>query len=101
MRHGLNIGAGSAKAGAVMPHDHPTAEEQFTAALQTLRDNHHRVTEPRKAMRRVLTTEHGPFTAEEMHQRLKKGSCDLVTVYRSLAAMEEIDVVRRCDFCDG
>ena len=36
-----------------------------------------------------------------MHQRLEKGSCDLVTVYRSLAAMEEINVVRRCDFGDG
>jgi Fe2+ or Zn2+ uptake regulation protein len=101
MRHGLNIGADSAKAGPDMSHDHPSAEAQFDSALQTLRANHHRVTEPRKAMLRILTTEHGPFTAEEVHQRLPKGSCDLVTVYRSLTAMEEIDVVRRCDFGDG
>ncbi len=84
-----------------MSHDHPSAETQFDAALKTLRDNHHRVTEPRKAMLRILTREHGPFTAEEMHQKMEKGSCDLVTVYRSLTAMEEIDVVRRCDFGDG
>lgn len=84
-----------------MPHEHPSAEAQFEAALQTLRAHGHRVTEPRKAMLRVLTREHGPFTAEEMHQKLGEGICDLVTVYRSLTAMEEIDLVRRCDFGDG
>ena len=101
MRRGLNISAGSAKTAGDMPHVHPSAEAQFESALQTLRENHHRVTEPRKAMLRILTQEHGPFTAEEVHRRLAKGSCDLVTVYRSLTAMEEINVVRRCDFGDG
>jgi len=84
-----------------MPHDTHTAEAQFDAALQMLRANHQRVTEPRKAILGILTHEHGPFTAEEVHRRMKKGSCDLVTVYRSLAAMEESSVVRRCDFGDG
>ena len=101
MRRGLIIGPGSGKATDDMPHAHPSAEAQFESALQTLRENHHRVTEPRKAMLRILTQEHGPFTAEEVHRRLAKGSCDLVTVYRSLTAMEEINVVRRCDFGDG
>lgn len=101
MRRGLNIAPTSTKATDDMPHVHPSAETQFVAALQTLRDNHHRVTEPRKAMLRILTREHGPFTAEEVHRRMAKGSCDLVTVYRSLTAMEEINVVRRCDFGDG
>lgn len=82
-------------------HDHPSPEENFTAALQTLRDHQHRVTEPRKAILTVLTREHGPFTAEELHARMAKGMCDLVTVYRCLAAMEEINLVRRCDFGDG
>lgn len=101
MRHRLNITAGSVKSPAEMPHEHPSADAQFEAALQTLRANQHRVTEPRKAMLRILTREHGPFTAEEMYHKLPQGSCDLVTVYRSLTAMEEIDVVRRCDFGDG
>lgn len=82
-------------------HAHPSPDENFAAALQTLRDHQHRVTEPRKAMLAVLTHEHGPFTAEELHARLAGGICDLVTVYRSLAAMEEINLVRRCDFGDG
>ena len=97
----LKDARGSAKAADAMPHEHPTAEAQFEAALQTLRTHGHRLTEPRKAMLRVLTNEHGPFTAEEMHQKLGEGICDLVTVYRSLTAMEEIDLVRRCDFGDG
>jgi Fe2+ or Zn2+ uptake regulation protein len=82
-------------------HVHPSPEENFTAALQTLRDHQHRVTEPRKAILTVLTREHGPFTAEELHAKMANGMCDLVTVYRCLAAMEEINLVRRCDFGDG
>ncbi|MDR3403185.1 MAG: Fur family transcriptional regulator [Chthoniobacter sp.] len=84
-----------------MSHSHSKADAQFEAALELLRANHQRVTEPRKAILGILTKEHGPFTAEEVHKRMKKGSCDLVTVYRSLAAMEESSVVRRCDFGDG
>lgn len=86
---------------AAMPHDHPSAEDQFTTAIQTLRDHGQRVTEPRKAILTILTHEHGPFTAEELHGRMKAGSCDLVTVYRCLAAMEELALVRRCDFGDN
>jgi len=84
-----------------MSHSPSKADAQFEAALELLRANHQRVTEPRKAILGILTKEHGPFTAEEVHKRMKKGSCDLVTVYRSLAAMEESSVVRRCDFGDG
>jgi len=84
-----------------MPHEHPTPETQIAGALQTLRDHQHRITEPRKAILTVLTHAHGPFTIEEIHQRMEKGVCDLVTVYRSVAAMEEINIVRRCDFGDG
>jgi Fur family ferric uptake transcriptional regulator len=81
-------------------HAH-SPQENFDSALQTLRDNQHRITAPRKALLDVLTKEHGPFTAEELHQRLEKGMCDLVTVYRCLSAMEEINLLRRCDFGDG
>jgi len=84
-----------------MAHKHASAQIQFDASLQTLRDHRHRVTEPRKAILEILTREHGPFTAEELHGRMKKGVCDLVTVYRCLATMEEIALARRCDFGDG
>ena len=83
-----------------MPHPSSHAKANLKAALQTLRDNHSRITAPRRAILEVLTQEHGPFTVEELHQRIK-GVSDVVTVYRSLAAMEEIRLVRRCDFGDG
>jgi Fur family ferric uptake transcriptional regulator len=84
-----------------MASAHPSSDEQFAAALELLRTHGQRVTKPRRAMLQVLTSEHGPFSAEELHQRLSDGMCDLVTVYRCLAAMEEISLVRRCDFGDG
>ena len=87
--------------GSMHRHAHPSPEAQYEGALQTLRDHHHRVTEPRKAILAMLTREHGPFTVEEIHLRMEAGMCDLVTVYRCIAALEEINLVRRCDFGDG
>ena len=83
-----------------MSHSASRARTHLNTALQTLRDHHARVTAPRRAILKVLTAEHGPFTVEEVHQKIK-GVSDVVTVYRSLAAMEEMRLVRRCDFGDG
>jgi Fe2+ or Zn2+ uptake regulation protein len=69
-------------------------------ALETLRARGQRVTVPRQAVLNILTHEHGPFTVEELFARVE-GACDLVTVYRVLAAFEEANLVRRCDFGDG
>ena len=79
----------------------PNANDPLDHALHTLREHGQRVTGPRKAILSVLLAEHGPFTAEEIHRRLPAGECDPVTVYRTLTSMEEIDLVRRCDFGDG
>jgi len=80
----------------------PSSQAQLQSALESLRAHGERVTGPRKAMLEVLTSEHGPFTAEELRGRLKSGGeCDLVTIYRNLATMEEINLIRRCDFGDG
>ncbi len=84
-----------------MAHHSTSRQELLNAALQTLRDHGHRITAPRREILSILIAEHGPFTTEEIHQRMEKGMCDLVTVYRCLAAMEELNVVRRCDFGDG
>jgi len=69
-------------------------------ALNALRDRKHRITTPRREILAVLATDHGPFTIEEIHKRLGKQSCDIVTVYRNLATLEELGLVRRCDFGD-
>src|ERR1043165_5026140 len=82
-----------------MPHDH--SSDPLAGALHVLREHGQRVTGARKAVLEVLLAEHGPFTAEEIHRRLPEGECDAVTVYRTVPALEAIDVVRRCDFGDG
>ncbi len=78
-------------------HDHQAPYDQ---ALSTLRAARLKITLPRQQILRILTTEHGPFTMEELHQRVKN-ACDLVTVYRCLAVLEDVGLVRRCDFGDG
>lgn len=64
-----------------------------------------KMTEARKAMLELLIFEHGPFSCEEIFEKLnpKKGRelCDLATVYRSLAKLEEGEIIERCDFGDG
>jgi Fe2+ or Zn2+ uptake regulation protein len=78
-----------------------SSDDSLTAALGLLRQKRQRVTGARRAVLEILTREHGPFTADEIHQRMSRGRCDLVTVYRSLTALEKLQLVRRCDFGDG
>ncbi len=58
-----------------------------------LRAHNLSITTPRKLVLNLLQKEHGPFTAEEIYQRLPKGSCDLASVYRSLTLFVEKELV--------
>ncbi len=60
-----------------------------------------KATDVRLALLDRLREEHGPFTLEELHQKIGRQSCDLVTMYRTLAVFQEARLVRRCDFGDG
>jgi len=86
-----------------MAHAHrdQDPEVRVAAAVGTLRAHGLRITAPRLAMLRVLASEHGPFSSEDLFKRLRGTRCDLVTVYRCLSAMEAVGVLRRCDFGDG
>ena len=53
-----------------------------------------RVTRQRRAMLDVLSKVTKPLSAEETYSHLKEGSCDLVTVYRSLEQLERVGVVQ-------
>jgi Fur family ferric uptake transcriptional regulator len=64
-------------------------------AFEILRAQGLRITQPRIAILTALIHHNRPSTIEQIHVELKEGSCDLVTVYRCLAAFEEIGVVRR------
>lgn len=73
----------------------------MSASSSSLRRAGLKVTRPRLALLEVLMESHGPFTMEELHRKLPKETCDLVTVYRCLSAFEEAGLVQRCDFGDG
>ena len=66
-----------------------------------LREAKLKVTDPRKKVLKVLMEKHGPLSIDEIRRSMRKGECDLVTVYRSVAALEERGLVARCDFGDG
>ncbi len=82
-----------------------TYGEALKAVEQTiesrLRDAGLKATQARIALLRALQVGHGPFSPEELFARLDAQLCDLVTVYRCLAAFEERGLVRRCVFGDG
>lgn len=60
-----------------------------------------RITQPRIAILETLIKRNQPISIEQIHAEVASGACDLVTVYRSLAAFEEIGLVRRSFFHNG
>jgi Fur family transcriptional regulator, ferric uptake regulator len=60
-----------------------------------------RITQPRIAILRALIKRSLPASIEQIHAELSDTACDLVTVYRCLAAFEELGLVRRCFFHNG
>jgi Fur family ferric uptake transcriptional regulator len=71
-----------------------------TACVQ-LRQAEMRITKPRFAILAALIKREQPVAIEQLHQELSGHSCDLVTVYRCLAAFEEIGLVRRSFLHNG
>ena len=69
--------------------------------LGDLKKSRLKLTEPRKAIIQALVNNHGPFTAEEIQKIITKKICDLATIYRCLTSLEEVGILRRCEFGDG
>lgn len=60
-----------------------------------------RITQPRLAIISALNKRDQPTSIEQLHEDVGADSCDLVTVYRCMAAFEEIGLVRRAFFHNG
>jgi Fur family ferric uptake transcriptional regulator len=60
-----------------------------------------RVTRPRRAILTALLGRTEPSSIEQIHAELGAGRCDLVTVYRCIAAFAAIRLVRRAFFLNG
>ena len=59
-----------------------------------------RVTKPRRALLAALLARGGPATIGELHAAVGSARCDVVTLYRCLAAFAEIGLVRRSLYLD-
>lgn len=68
--------------------------------IESLRKSSLRVTEPRIAIFKAFSERHGPFTVEEIHKHVTKKTCDLATIYRTLASLEKTGLIKRCEFGD-
>ena len=79
----------------------PPATQSLEQASAHLRAASLRITQPRIAILNALLSRDQPTSIEQLYSDLAKGSCDLVTVYRCLAAFEEIGIVRRSFFHNG
>ncbi len=60
-----------------------------------------RITQPRVAILEALLKRTAPASIEQIHNDLASTACDLVTVYRCLAAFQEVGLVRLCYFHNG
>jgi Fur family transcriptional regulator, ferric uptake regulator len=60
-----------------------------------------RITQPRLAILAALSKHAQPTSIEQLHDDVGSENCDLVTVYRCMAAFEQIGVVRRAFFHNG
>ena len=59
-------------------------EHKFNSAIDSLKKERYRITEPRKALLKLLIDSDKPLSAEELHSALGQADYDLVTVYRNL-----------------
>ena len=67
----------------------------FTSAIDSLKKERYRITEPRKALLKLLIESDKPLSAEELHQKLGSQDYDLVTVYRNLDTFDSAKIATK------
>jgi len=72
-----------------------TPKTQLKLACERLRAQGLRITKPRIAIINALAVQKHPVSIDAIHSGLKKGLCDLVTVYRCLDTFIQASLVRR------
>lgn len=72
-------------------------------ALSVLRSNGHRITKPRIQVIRILAGSHRSQSAYSIHEQIvaKGEKIDVVSVYRILAALQELGLIHRVGTADG
>jgi len=77
------------------------ASKPIDVATSRLKAAGLRITQPRISILEALIRIGRPASIEHIHAELAHAACDLVTVYRCLAAFEELGLVRRSFFHNG
>jgi Fur family ferric uptake transcriptional regulator len=77
------------------------AGTRFDLATARMKAGGLRVTQPRMAILSALCRQEQPVTIEQLHADVGAETCDLVTVYRCVAAFERIGLVARAFFHNG
>lgn len=72
-----------------------SSTHKFDAAIDSLKKERLRITEPRKALLQLLVGVSKPLSADELHEALGAEEFDLVTIYRNLDAFENAGIVNR------
>ena len=71
------------------------AADRIASAVGRMKEKALRVTAPRLAMLRILAEATHPLSAEEIRAMAGPDKPDLVTIYRSLEALDEAGIVQR------
>jgi Fur family transcriptional regulator, ferric uptake regulator len=71
------------------------SDNRIEAAVLRMKEKAMRVTSPRLAMLKVLAAAKHPLSAEQVHEAAGDDKLDLVTIYRSLGAMDDAGIVQR------
>ena len=79
----------------------PRSPSPVELATSKLKSAGLRITQPRLAILAALSKRDQPTSIEQLHEDVGIENCDLVTVYRCMAAFEEIGLVRRAFFHNG
>jgi Fur family ferric uptake transcriptional regulator len=74
-------------------HIHKKEASLEVKCIALLKDKGLSITAPRKLILSLLLREHGPFTAEDILNKLPKNACDQATVYRCLNQFVEHKLV--------
>lgn len=76
-------------------------ESDLQLVTHALRRAGLRVTQPRLKLLAALRRRGEPTSIEQLHHDVRSSGCDLVTVYRCMAAFEDIGLVQRTYLYDG
>lgn len=72
-----------------------SSDNRVGAALVRMKEKSLRVTSPRLSMLKILAAARHPLGAEQIHAAAGDDKLDLVTIYRSLGALDEAGIVQR------